>query len=159
LNITFKVENSDFANLLLKQVHSRLRIGLDHATTEVKAEMKSLLRGDVSSKTLAKWGHPYASGRGPATRFSASRGAGRRRILGVLPINNQTGKLLASLSREDTNGYGTLRRKLFFTSPHAFVLSPGGLPNMVPREYWEHIYSFAHESLARNVKVALNSKS
>jgi len=108
----------------IKQLHRQIADG-------GTADYHDLLRGGVSSKTLRRMGHPFGR------RLQASKpGAGRvRGTLPLLPINRQTGRLIASIQLRPADG-GT---QAFHVGPTAsagrsmFVLSPGGTSKMVAR--------------------------
>lgn len=114
---------------------------------EMADEMIALASGTISSRELARRGHPFGRRRGriSLTLNTSGRSAKYRGRAGVvptplLPINRQTGALVKSLRVIPESGIGLQSYRAQFTAPHAkFVLAKGGTRRMVARGYWPEL--------------------
>jgi len=110
-------------------------------------EFLALTSGTVSSKELARRGHPFGRRRGRITLTAVNTMNGRKvkyrahktksiTPTPLLPINRQSGRLQRSLRIIPEGGVGLQSFRIQFTAPHAkFVLAKGGTKRMVARGF------------------------
>jgi hypothetical protein len=104
-------------------------------------DLKELTSGGISSRELARRGHPYArlgSGRRGTSKSYAKRfGRGEAPLL---PINNQTARLNRSVTLYRRSSAYTLEESVGFDSakagPSIYAVSPQGTRYVVPRGIW-----------------------
>ena len=112
--------------------HWKQTVQIEHANLvdEMIDVMKQDLSGTVSTKELARLGHP----------FGRTRGGRKRGRVRNLPINEQTGKLKRSLSRKRLDLASKITYEVGFTAPYSkYILNPSGTRKMVGRGYWREI--------------------
>lgn len=150
-----------------ERVHRKVRVLHAEMAEFSRVDALKLTSGDISSKELARRGHPFgrkkfgAGGkvqRSSYKRFRLTMHAGGLVIsTPKLPINAQTGRLQRSLR--------VFRRSLStgqvldiqFTARHAtFVLSPTGTKRMVPRGFWPEMKRLSrihHRNLRQRIRL------
>lgn len=135
--------------LRARRVQRSLQVTQAEVVAEIKQKARQLVSGTVSSRELARLGHPFAR------RSRTAGGRGRARgSLARLPINVQSGQLRESLRVFRRARAGGTAFQLQFTSPHAIVLLPGGTRQMVARGFWTALNAFARPRLLARHKAA-----
>jgi len=126
--ITGRAIHTSNTAAFLKGLTERIEKGLDAAALET-TEITKLLSGTVTTAELRRMNHPF--GRLPSAR--------PRGYLPTLPINEQSGTLLASMRVNRVRlADGSWSREIGFTAPYAkYVLNPDGTKRMIPRGFWE----------------------
>lgn len=127
-----------------------MQVGMEGAVGEIKQEAYNLVSGDISSQTLAAYGHPF--GKGASARAGC---IGDIRIsVNPLPINVQSGELRKSLRVFRRQRGGETIWQVQFTSSHSIVTSPDGTPTMIGRGFWTTLNQFAQPLLAQRLREA-----
>lgn len=127
----------------------------------VADRMVDMASGRISTKELARRGHPFGRKKGRITMTVKSAATANQRFRAhktrpvvptpLMPINRQSGELIRSLRIIPEHGGAQQSYRVQFTSPHAVVLSPGGTKNMVARGYWPAVKRVQKSENAKTV--------
>lgn len=128
-------------------IKKAFRVRKKEQATKTADFMRKMVSGTITTKELARRGHPFGRGRGRFT-VTASHGGVRQKFrvrhrkpripTPHLPYNEQSGRLKRSLRTISEMGGASYR--IQFTAPYAFTLGP--TKNTIDRGYRKAVNAY-----------------